>query len=103
MSLTNSSNIPESILNRLKEKGIKVSDILLKTTADLDFAGNMAKIWVIATNNRFIVIPETGLHDEIDLSLDKIEKFRIRASIGSAYLQAKLTIFILILLDLQMN
>ncbi|MGQ9621564.1 MAG: ABC transporter ATP-binding protein, partial [Bacteroidales bacterium] len=87
------SSLSESILSRLKEKGITVSDILLKTTADLDFAGNIAEIWVIATNTRFIVIPETGFHDEIDLLLDKIEKFRIRASIGSAYLQAKIDNF----------
>jgi len=86
-------DIPENILRRLEEKGIKQSEIRLKTFADLDFLGNPAEIWVIATDNRFVVIPEKGFHDEIDLSLEKIKKFRIRASIGSAYLQAKIDEF----------
>ncbi len=65
----------------------------MKTCADLDFSGNPAEIWVIATDNRFIVLPERGFHDEIDIPLEKIKKFRIRASIGSAYLQVKIDEF----------
>ncbi|HOJ30850.1 MAG TPA: ABC transporter transmembrane domain-containing protein [bacterium] len=82
-----------SVLKRLEEKGIRESEIMLKVVADLDFSGQPAEIWVIATDKRFIVIPEKGLQDEIDLDLQKIKKFRIRASIGSAYLQAKIDEF----------
>lgn len=89
----NIGDIPEKILSRLKEKGIIETDIRLKTVADLDFSGNPAEIWVIATDKSFIVIPEKGFHDEIDIPLEKVKKFRIRASIGSAYLQVKIDEF----------
>ncbi len=90
MSDGNGSNIPESILKKLKEKGISNSDIRLKTIANLDFYGNPSVIWVFATETRVIIIPETGFHEETEFELSRISKFRIRASIGSAYLQAKI-------------
>ncbi|MCM8822941.1 MAG: ABC transporter ATP-binding protein/permease [Candidatus Omnitrophica bacterium] len=85
--------LPENVIRRLKEKGIKESEVRLKTFADLDFSGSPAEIWVIATDTRFLVIPVKGLQDEIDLELEKIKKFRLRASVGSAYLQAKVDEF----------
>ncbi len=91
--MNENSSFPENLSKRLREKGIKESDIRLKTFADLDFYGNPAEIWIIATDTRFIVIAEKGFHDEIDLSLEKVKKFRVRASIGSAYLQAKIDEF----------
>lgn len=87
------NNLPEKVLQRLKEKGIKENEIKLKTFADLDFSGNSAEIWVIVTKDHFLVIPLKGFQEEIDIELKKIEKFKIRASVGSAYLQAKIDEF----------
>ncbi|MCM8816357.1 MAG: ABC transporter ATP-binding protein/permease [Candidatus Omnitrophica bacterium] len=89
----NINDIPTNVLMKLKEKGVSEAEIRLKTFADLDFLGNPAEIWVVATDDRFIVIPATGFHDQIEIPLEKIKKFRIRASIGSAYLQVKIDEF----------
>ncbi|MCM8759326.1 MAG: ABC transporter ATP-binding protein/permease [Candidatus Omnitrophica bacterium] len=89
----NINDIPTNVLRKLKEKGVSEAEIRLKTFADLDFLGNPAEIWVVATDDRFIVIPEKGFHDQIEIPLEKIKKFRIRASIGSAYLQVKIDEF----------
>lgn len=89
----NSQKIPEGVWAKLREKGLSESDIKLSTVADLDFTGNPAEIWVIASDKRLLIIPQKGMHEEFDLQLEKIKKLRIRASIGSAYLQAKIDEF----------
>jgi len=80
----------EKVLNRLKEKGISAKDILIATTADLDQSGAFCTIWVLVTKDRLLVIPESGLQEEISLDLARIESFKIRPTVGSAFLQVKL-------------
>ncbi|HOC03455.1 MAG TPA: hypothetical protein PKK91_08255, partial [bacterium] len=93
MSDTDGLSIPDSVLEKLNKRGIKSSDIRLKTTADLDFYGNPSVIWVFATETKILVIPETGLQEELEFELSRIKRFRIRASVGSAYLQARVDDF----------
>ncbi|HPP67363.1 MAG TPA: ABC transporter transmembrane domain-containing protein, partial [bacterium] len=40
-----------------------------------------------------IIIPESGFHEEIELELARIKKLKVRASVGSAYLQARVDDF----------
>ncbi len=78
------------LFKKLNTSDVKKSDIKIKTYTDLDISGNPAKIWIIITENKFIVFPESGMQDEIILDLSRIQSLKIRQTVGSAFLQVNI-------------
>ena len=74
----------------LEKLGINKEDVRLYARADLDLAGNPCDTWVFALSDKLLVVSESGLQEEISFDLARIELFKTRQTVGSAFLQAKI-------------
>jgi len=83
--------MPQPLVAALREQGVAEGDVRLATDADLDFFGNYAEHWLVATDDRlfsFALTPE-GAHLAVEVALGDTEAAQVDARVGSAFLQAK--------------
>ncbi|MCL5408709.1 MAG: ABC transporter ATP-binding protein/permease [Candidatus Omnitrophica bacterium] len=78
------------LLKKLDPLGIKESDIKIKTSTNLDTAGNPADVWIVVTESKIVVIPESGAQNPVIIELDRVKFLKIRQTVGSAFLQVQI-------------
>ena len=89
--LAATATIPSEIYSRLAQAQIRADDVLIAVEGDLDDVGRIEPIWLIVTESSVSSIPSaTEQPISGPYSMESIEDFRIRISVGSASLQVVL-------------
>lgn len=81
--------LPDTVRSRLVQEGVRPENVCLWAESDLDLSGVPAWVWVVVTRDRVLAIPANGEQaTDNSFEIQKVSRFKIRSTIGSAFLQA---------------